>query len=76
MLTHKTDLKLSLSGAIIVIDEYVTQASTDPAVAAVTAHRQQLCDTKDAMIRDALIALGWTPPPALMHSRRGDPTDA
>lgn len=76
MLSQKTDIKLSISSSTIIIDEFITRTFIDPTQTAVTQHHQQVCDTKDNLIREALIQLGWTPPPSLLHSRRGDATDA
>lgn len=41
-------------------------------------HYRNVLDTKERMVREALIRLGWTPPSdladmALLHSKRSDP---
>lgn len=76
MLSQRTDLKLSIHDGTIIIDETVTEASMNLRKELVSKHYRQVMDTKDQMIREALIKLGWTPPPDVLHSKREDPTGA
>lgn len=76
MLSQRTELKLSIYDDTIIIDETVTEASMNLCNELVSRRHRQVMDTKDQMIREALIKLGWTPPPDVLHSRREDATGA
>ena len=73
------ELKASIQGASILIDEMIHEPCTDVLQGAAQRHYRQVLDTKDALVREALIKLGWTPPPetpSVLHSRRDKPTGA
>lgn len=64
---------IDLTSETISIDECTYEASMRPdAQEMLTKHCITVIQTKERMIRDALIALGWTPPPEgrVLHSKR------
>lgn len=76
MLNYRNDLKLSVIDGVIAIDETITEPGLSPAFEAMQRHQRHVMDTKDQMVREALIKLGWTPPPEVLHSKRDEPTGA
>lgn len=82
-LTHNLKGSIDLASKIITIDEEMVDSGVlhipFETRQALTQHYRTVVDTKDQMIRDALIRLGWTPPPdgLVLHSRRegSDPAD-
>lgn len=66
--------QVDLRSGVITIDDTETQISSTGGDA-ITRHYRTVLDTKDRMVRDALIAQGWTPPAGLteamtLHSAR------
>lgn len=64
--------QVDLRSGVITINDHETQ--TAPSGDAIERHYTNVLDTKERMVRDALIALGWTPPGGLeavtLHSAR------
>lgn len=76
-ITHNLTSSIDLGNEVITIKEEMIDTGILHAVdfsrnEAVTRHYITVVETKDKMIRDALIRLGWTPPPEgrVLHSRR------
>lgn len=76
-ITHNLTSSIDLGNEVITIKEEMVDTGILHAVdfsrhEAVTRHYVTLVETKDKMIREALIRLGWTPPPEgrVLHSRR------
>lgn len=83
-MTHNLTSSIDLATESITISEEVVrgrfiQAASLDCNELVAQHYVTVIQTKDAMIRAALIRLGWTPPPEgrILHSRRegSDPAD-
>lgn len=58
------------SAGVILIQDREVISPGDGTLADVTRHYKQVLDTKEGMVRDALIRLGWTPPGSIMCSMR------
>lgn len=83
-ITNDIGATVDLGSGVITITDLETTApglELDDPMAPLTRHYRNVLDTKETMVREALIKLGWvrrddliaegwTPPPGILHSRR------
>lgn len=67
VITNRLEPKVDLANGLITIDEYETNPllndDLSPTRTMLERHHRTVLETRDRMTRDALIKLGWTPPP-------------
>jgi hypothetical protein len=76
VITHRIEPKVDLANGVAILDEFERNPflSDSPTREILERHFRTIVDTRDKVIRDALIALGWTPPPGTSPAVDDTPT--